>query len=339
MPPTTSSMESLIARCRQTSRQTSRQPEIRPQLQLSDSKTVFPDHAHDTALPVVRVRNDRCEATIAVQGAQLLTFRTTAGIPLLWLSPKAIFLPGKAIRGGIPVCLPWFGPHPTDSRKPQHGFARNRDWALVDAEAVDSGTTRLVWELHYPDPKTDLNSPHLSLFEGQFRARLTMTLTDHISLLLTVQNTGDTSLPLSWALHSYHPVADAAKAEISGLDQCVYWDNANRPTDHTTPVTQRAQQHQSGNVRFEGEVDRVYGGVPPAQQLHGGTRTLTVAGDSCHSAIVWNPGAALATQMADVGAEHYREFVCLERGNTAEHSLQLAPGEVHRASLTIQVQD
>lgn len=313
MTPATSRLESAVARC--------------PHLQLTDSQGVFPDRVQDAALAMVTVRNDRCRATVAIQGAQLLTFHTTAGDSLLWLSPKAIFQPGKAIRGGIPLCLPWFGPHPSDASKPQHGFARNRDWALLDAEAVDSGTTRLIWELSYPS-----SSPLESLFDGQFSAQLIMTLTDRISLELTVHNTGKVAFPLSWAWHSYHPVADLAVAEVSGLDQCDYWDNAK-----TAQVKPSQKQHQTGNVRFSGEVDRVYVNVPPTQQLHCGPDTLTATAENCPAAILWNPGATLAANMADVG-QHYEEFVCLERGNAAEHTQRLSPGDVHRARLDIRLQ-
>lgn len=312
-----SSLTTLIAPC--------------PQLQLSDTVSLFPARTHHAALPVLKVRNDQCEAVISIQGAQLLTFQPTRGKPLLWLSPKAIFQPGKAIRGGIPVCLPWFGPHADDPRKPQHGFARNRDWTLREAEAVDAGTTQLVWELRYPDPAADANPPSGPLLAGEFRALLTMTLSDCITLELVVENTGIQTFPLSWALHSYHPVTDLATAEVSGLDNCDWWDNIDR----ATPAGHRVKQLQSGRVSFHGEVDRVYVNVPAVQQLHCGPDTLTIRGENCSSTIVWNPGAALAANMADIDAEHYREFVCVERGNTAENSCQLPAGGSHRARLTI----
>lgn len=312
-----STLPSHIARC--------------PQLQLSDSCSLYPDRQHAAALSLLKVKNDRCEAVISVQGAQLLSFQPAHGKPLLWLSPKAIFQPGKAIRGGIPLCLPWFGPHADDPSKPQHGFARNRDWTLLDAEAVDTGTTRLVWELRYPDPVADRSPPADPLLAGAFRAQLVMVLSDRIDLELEVENTGNQAFPLSWALHSYHPAADIAAAAVSGLEECEWWDNADR----ATPAGQKVKQLQSGAVAFNGEVDRVYINVPAAQQLHCGGDTLTIRGKNCASAVIWNPGAALATSMADVGAEHYQEFVCVERGNTAENSCQLAPGEIHRAWLTI----
>lgn len=335
MTPAISPVESIITRC--------------PQLRLSDSRSVFPDRTHTTTLPVVVISNARCQATVALQGAQLLTFHTATGQSLLWLSPNAIFQGGKAIRGGIPVCLPWFGPHPSDAQKPQHGFARNREWTMLEAEAVDSGTTRVVWELHYPDwrqegadsrpdsagvrPGTD--NPHDVLFSGQFRARLIMTLADTIDLELVVDNTGADPFPLSWALHSYHPVSDLATAEISGLEQCHYWDNADR----AGAVGQREKKQQAGSIGFSAEVDRLYVDAPSTQCLHSGPMTFVVSAENCSSAIIWNPGQVLAANMTDVGSQHYQEFVCLERGNAAENTLALAPGDTHRARLTICAQN
>ncbi|WP_439135407.1 D-hexose-6-phosphate mutarotase [Pseudomaricurvus sp.] len=296
-----------------------------PHLQLSDSQTVFPTCQNEDALPILLVKNAFCSASVAFQGAQLLTHQTHSDSDLVWLSPKAIFKTGKAIRGGIPLCLPWFGPHSSDPDKPQHGFARNRLWTLVQAQATDTGTTKLTWELTHSGG---------ALFEGCFRASLTMTLGSHIELTLNVTNTGADSFPLSWALHSYHPVADVKTAHVTGLDQIEFLDNTDLQDSESYPMRKR-RKTQSGNVQFAGEVDRVYVSAPKKQQLISSQRCLTINADNCHSAIVWNPGELLAANMADVGADYYREFVCLERGNTADNTLQLSPGETHTASLCI----
>lgn len=306
-------------------------------VRLSNSQALYPDRQNEDALPLLVVENDQCIASIAFQGAQLLTFSSLSakGLPatdLLWLSPTAIFKNGKAIRGGIPLCLPWFGPHASDSAKPQHGFARNRLWSLSDAKAIHSGCTQLTWELNYPSSSLDQKP---LLFEGSFTAQLIMTLSDTVDIQLRVNNTGRDSFPLSWALHSYHPVANVASAEVTGLDQCEYLDNTDLEDSESYP-THKRRKLQSGNLVFTGEVDRVYVSVPTTQQLSCEGHQLTVEADNCHSAIVWNPGKELATNMADIGAEHYTGFVCVERGNTADNTLELAPGEEHTASIRIK---
>lgn len=308
-----------------------------PHLQLSNSETLFPDRLNEVPLPLLTVNNDQCSAVVALQGAQLLTFRTQAsdGIPskdFLWLSPKAIFKDGKAIRGGIPVCLPWFGPHSSDPAKPQHGFARNRIWSLTEAEAINSGCTQLTWELEYPLLPQDQDD---FLFEGHFKSQLIMILRETIELRLNVYNTGTCSFPLSWALHSYHPVSHVASVKVTGLDQCEFLDNTDLENSECYP-TQKRRKLQSGDLVFPGEVDRVYVSAPPTQQLISENHKLTITANNCHSAILWNPGETLASSMADVGAQHYHEFVCVERGNTADNALRLSPGEVHRASIHIK---
>lgn len=316
-------------------------------LHLSDSSTEFPTRQNESSLPLLVAQNDQCTATIALQGAQLLTFKNHAtaavGSPetnLLWLSPTAIFKTGKAIRGGIPLCLPWFGPHNSDPAKPQHGFARNRPWSLIDAQPVNAGTTQLTWELLYPDPQNPSELDN-ALFEGSFRVHLTMTLSNVIELQLTVSNTGTESFPLSWALHSYHPVADISTAEVAGLDQCEYLDNTDweddLENDNRYPAV-KCRKRQSGHVRFSGEVDRAYVSVPEKQQLISQKTRLSVTATNSHSAIIWNPGEEVATTMADIGAEHYRGFVCIERGNTADNTLSLPPGESHSASVSISIE-
>jgi D-hexose-6-phosphate mutarotase len=259
-------------------------------------------------MPLLRVRNGACEASIALQGAQLLSAVTDRG-DLLWLSPEARFQPGEPIRGGVPVCLPWFGVNQRQPELPRHGFARVCPWDLVAAREIDADTTELAFALttfaHQPGP----------LFPYRFSAGLTMRLGSRVALTLAVSNLDERAFPLSWALHSYHRVADSRRTRVLGLEGCDYLDN----TRGLQPATQR------GPVEFDGEVDRVFNAAP-RRQIITGSPPLLIEGEGCPTAIVWNPGA---DGPADLGPEGYRDFVCVERGCAFAGELELAPGDTH----------
>ncbi|MDI3323076.1 D-hexose-6-phosphate mutarotase [Pontibacterium granulatum] len=268
-------------------------------------------------LPLLQISNQSCDAIIALQGAQLLEFTRKDGTNLLWLSPHAIFAEGKAIRGGIPVCLPWFGINHQDPSKPKHGFVRNQDWHLIAIHEPDTETTELVFA--YTACEEDLK-----LFPHAFSAQLTLRLSHLIDIQLQVSNHSDSDAEFSWALHSYHPVETLADAGVSGLAGLNYLDN----------LQGLKSVNQAGDIRFHGEVDRVYESVPTRQQITG-TPNLTITGENCPTAIVWNPGAANAAAMTDVGEEIHQQFICVERGAAFADSWILGSGESRSARLQI----
>ncbi|WP_347329524.1 D-hexose-6-phosphate mutarotase [Marinimicrobium locisalis] len=280
---------------------------------LTDSRTLFPS-AEGEGLPLIRVETARCEAIIAPQGAQLLSFTRADGTPLLWLSPQCHFQPDKALRGGIPVCLPWFGPHP-DGDKPQHGFARTRDWTLSQVAEGEDGRCELWFELPHPGDK---------LFETPFKAELRMMLGHQIELELRLTNEAEQPVDFTWALHSYLPVSDLDKARVPALKECTYLDN----------LKQHEPAKQSGPLTFSGEVDRVFPSVETPVTLEP-TPRIRIEHHNCPSLVTWNPGPEKAASMADMGAGNERGFVCLERGAVLEEGWTLAPGERRAAMVNI----
>jgi len=264
-------------------------------IEYTDSYTLY----GRGSLPLMLVHSDWGRAVIAIQGAQLLQYTRADGRDFLWLSDTATFEPGRAIRGGIPVCLPWFGP--VDG-KPQHGFARNQNWLPREGEAV----------FDFEGCSDD--------FDWPFAASLQMEFTDQLKLTLSVTNQGDTPMPLSWALHSYHPVTDIRNTRVQGLDGSTYRDN-----------TQNRQAFiQQGPVTFDGETDRAYLQVGNSQQIEG---AFTVSAKNASSAVIWNPGAELAAKMEDLS--DYSGFVCLERGDVLDDEIKLGAGETRTAVIEI----
>ena len=284
-------------------------------LSLSDSCTLFNS---DEALPILVIDTPLCQAKIAVQGAQLLNFeRKIDTLELVWCSPKAVYRKGKAVRGGIPVCFPWFGAHPSDNNKPNHGFVRDHDWQLVHAANRNNGELLLSF-------KFNSSAQSLTLFPYEFEATLEFNLGKNIDIHFTVDNLSDSAMPCSWALHSYLPVTDINSVSVDGLDQCQYLDTVGSPSN----------KMQAGPVFFSGEVDRVYTQVPKVQSIKT-VPPISITGDHCPTAIVWNPGCKLASSMSDLGAEASTKFICVERGAAFSDAWSIAAGTSQSANVNI----
>lgn len=270
-------------------------------------------------IPLLVVDSPRCYAVIALQGAQLLEFKTKPDFtPLLWLSPKAVFDSGKAIRGGIPVCAPWFGPHPSEKTYPKHGFVRIECWTLTQSEQSADGLVRLTFTYTPSDTGQ-------KLYPYDFTLRLIMTLSEDIQLTLEVTNHSARAMPFSWALHSYHPVGDLTSVQVEGLENIEFLD----ATDNY------ARKQEAHPIRFSGELDRVYEHVPATQVIRG-TPGITLNGTNCPTCIVWNPGKALAATMPDVQGG-FSEYICVERGAAHGDSWEVATGHTERAELRIAI--
>jgi D-hexose-6-phosphate mutarotase len=293
------------------------------------SSAVYPNCRHvDGGLPLYIIENPLGRMVICEQGAQVLSFIPAGKKDLLWLSPLAEFKLTKPVRGGIPVCLPWFGVNQRDKQKPSHGFARNVNWQLANIEDADDpqqgACTRIEFVLEQFQQQ-----PH-SLFPYPFSARLTFLMSDSLSVHLQLTNTGSESLPLTWALHSYHPVASITSTRVTGLDNCEYLDN----------TCGLARKQQSGDVVFNGELDRAYINAGNKQSIISASpdnTSIAIEASGCSSAVVWNPGLEKAAAMQDMGAENYQKFVCVERGNVFDNEVMLLPNKTHRASLHIKL--
>lgn len=282
-------------------------------LQLSTSTAEFPG-SQGTGLPIIRLTTPACTALIALQGAHLLSFNTQGGEPLLWVSPNCNFTPEVALRGGIPVCLPWFGPNSNDPTKPKHGFARNHDWQLDDAKLLSTGDAQLTFTF---------TSQANELFDFDFAAQLVMTLGHSIKLDLSVSNTDNKAFDCSWALHSYHPVSSLADVRVKGLNGKTYLDNLEK----------HAVKTQNGDVSFPAEVDRVFPGIDNELEI-AGNPNLVISHHNSPSVVVWNPGAN-AANIGDIGAGNEQGYICVERGAVLAEKWNLAAGETQHAWLEI----
>jgi glucose-6-phosphate 1-epimerase len=274
-------------------------------------------------LTVAQMRGAHGTAAIALHGGHVLDYAPEGQRPVLWLSQKAVFAPGKAIRGGIPVCWPWFGPHPDNPELPAHGFARNSLWAVTSTDASehatsitlglrDSDETRAVW-------------PH------SFGLAIEVTLAESLTVALTTKNTGESPIVCSAALHSYFAISNISSIEIMGLEGTKFRDQLDE---------ERVKSEQSA-ITFEREVDRVYHDTSSECIIEDPSwgRRVRIAKSGSRSTVVWNPWIAKAARMSDFGDDEYRDMVCVETTNADDDTVTIAPGEIRTLTASLSTVD
>ncbi len=248
-------------------------------------------------------------ATIDRYGGQVMSYRPAAGIDVLWQTTDAMLdaarNAGKALRGGVPVCWPWFGPHPNDKGAPVHGLARIAIWT-----EVESGPEHAVLAF-----STDGSNPAFPYAAG---ALLTVRLSAGLAVELTTTNHGPTPFRLTQGLHTYLRVGDVGGVTILGLEKAT----SNRGDSSSEPVT------------IQGEVDRIYSPVTGSLRVVDPElrRVITVQNAGCSEAVVWNPGA----DKADMPAGGYRQMLCVEPANARDAPV-LAPGQTYTISTRLDV--
>ena len=272
--------------------------------------------------PVAVLRATGATAVIAVQGAQVLSWIPNDAAEALWLSPAARLVTGKAVRGGIPVCWPWFGPHPSDAAKPAHGFVRAAPWQ-VTGSAASHDRARLVLGF-------DATGIDPALWPHRARAEVEITLDQNLTVALTTANAGDTPFALTQALHTYFAVGDIADVAVTGLAGRCYIDQL----DHSTrPV-------ETGDIHIKGEIDRIYQATPGDVVLKDASlnRRIRVAKTGSLSTVVWNPGTEKAARLGDMGPDGHRRMICVETANAGDDVVTLAPGARHRLSAKFSIE-
>ena len=263
----------------------------------------------ESELETIRLQHGSHHAMLTLQGAQLVSC-FHGGKERFWLSPRSFFETGKSIRGGVPVCWPWFGAHPEDDARPAHGFARTAVWTLVD-----SGNTTehayAVLQLDSLDPAYPLQASYrIELSDAGIRMQLTST------------NRGSSTVMLTEALHTYLPVSDIDNASLHGLKGKTY---ADKILDYARAVETKDA------IQFDEPIDRVY--FEAADQLQlvdvatGKITRISKRGSA--ATVVWNAGEQIAAGMIDMGVENFRSYVCVEAANALEEGAQLKTGESH----------
>ncbi|ARD38240.1 D-hexose-6-phosphate mutarotase [Edwardsiella ictaluri] len=266
------------------------------------------------ALPIIVVNHPRLQAAVALQGAHLLLWQPGGEKPALWLSPDSAFRPGEPIRGGVPICWPWFGPARQEGY-PAHGFARNLPWTLCahdeDAQGVtltltltDSDASRKYW-------------PHDFSLTARYR------LSDHCSMELEA----DGDYRCQAALHTYFNIADINAVSVSGLGE-PYLDKVNGGTGAI----------QQGALTFSARTDRVYTAPEAFSVIHdrGFQRSIEIHHHHHSDVVAWNPWSDIAAAMADMPNDGYHTMVCVETARVSQ-PLQVSSGSPGRLAATLRL--
>ncbi|MBY0578732.1 MAG: D-hexose-6-phosphate mutarotase [Burkholderiales bacterium] len=271
----------------------------------------------------VDVENDGARAMIALQGAQVVDWVPRGEAPVIWLSRDAKFAEGKSIRGGAPVCWPWFGPHRSELSFPAHGFARTVPWEVIETRALADGSTRLIFRLKGTEASRT-QWPHATQLENH------ITVGKTLEVDLVTRNFGNESVTIGQALHTYFSVGDIRKVSLHGLDGRPYLDK----------VDGFSRKIQGGEVTFAGETDRIYldstGDCIIADPVLG--RSIRIAKRGSASTVVWNPWDEKADKMGDMGENGWLEMLCVENANAADDVRSLAPGAEHHLWVSYRVE-
>lgn len=276
-------------------------------------------HQLPSGLIYADVTTPHAKATIYLQGAHLAAWQPAGEEPVLFLSRKSDFEPGKPIRGGVPIAFPWFANRHDGKAGPSHGFARIQDWTLAFA-ALAGEDLHLTFTLAPTAMSRELGFDNFRL---AYRLVIGRTLT----MQLAVANDATTPLVFEEALHTYYSVVDVHEVTVTGLESTPF-------IDKTDGMREKPAAHAP--LSFTGPTDRVYQNTAATCVLHDGAgrRRITVAKTNSNTTVVFNPWKA----MADMGADEWHEMLCVETVNAAANTVTLAPGETHAMQALISVE-
>lgn len=274
----------------------------------------------ESGLTRLKVNNASASASLSLYGGQLLTYTPAGAAPILWLSDASHLCRGKPIRGGIPICWPWFGPHP-QTMEDNHGFAKWLDWHLEDATESEQETRlTLVAEGEQLHP----------LWPYRFRLVQRLIIGAELQLTLTTHNLDQETFWFTQALHTYYQVSDIESVQVIGLGDVPFYDKLADYQSKTHPEP----------LIFTGAMDSVYCGHTTTVTLQDPKwhRWINVHKQGSQSTVVWNPWQSWSQQFGDFTKDGYKQMLCIETANALDNQVILAPGESHALTLRISSQ-
>ncbi len=274
-------------------------------------------------IPVIEIKNNQAAAKLSFQGGHLLSWIPQGEQEVIWLSDNARFEPGKSVRGGIPICWPWFGAHKTSADYPAHGFARTTGWQLVNARQLAEDETEITFSLNTENLNENIQQmwPYSTLLE------YVVTIGKTLKLVLTTTNNSHKKITVSEALHTYFKVDNVTQSKVHGLDGISYLD---KPDDFK-------RKQQQGLIEISEEVDRVYLNTEEDVVIENKNREISIKKQGSRSTVVWNPWKDVADKMGDLGEAGYLHMLCVESANAAENTIRLNPGENHTLKVEMRV--
>jgi glucose-6-phosphate 1-epimerase len=273
-------------------------------------------------LAKLQVTTKLASAEIYLHGAHVTSWQPAGAEEVIFLSEHSHWEDGRAIRGGIPVCFPWFRAKTDDPKAPAHGFARTREWQLDSVISKEDGSVIAVFSTE-SDASTRLWWPH------EFRLALRITVGGTLGLELTAANTGSAPLSFEEALHTYFRVGQVDRVRVRGLNGVRYLDN----------IDQNREKTQSGDLVLTGTTDNAYLNTLSGAELIDPILRRTVRTEKTHSrtTVVWNPWQQGAASLSDLGKDEWRQMTCVEASNVLSSAVSLEPGEEHTMRATLSI--
>lgn len=264
------------------------------------------------------------EAEIYQHGAHIAHWNPRGQKPVLFLSSKSFFAEGKAIRGGVPIIFPWFGPRSGGKPGPMHGFARTALWRVESARLLDSGAVEIVLALEADDASRALG------FDA-FSVRFTATVGSELTMSLEIVNGSDAAFEFEEALHTYFAVSDIREVAVAGLEGTTYIDK----TDGFRRKIQGDEPIRIGKETDQVHLNSAANCVISDQPWN---RRIVVRKTGSLSTVVWNPWIAKTAALADMAADEWQGMICVETANVAENAVTVESGGSHRMTATISVE-
>jgi glucose-6-phosphate 1-epimerase len=292
-----------------------------------NARHAIPDIANivigNGGMPKIQITSPAASAEIYLHGAQITSWQPTGSSEVIFLSKHSRWDETHAIRGGIPICFPWFRAKSDDPHAPSHGFVRTASWQLDSlTQEGDAQEANVVATLTIEDDEV-----RRRWWPWPFRLTHRITVGAQLKLELTASNTGSSPFSFEEALHTYYQVGDAPEIRITGLDGVSYLDNRRNNREEAQP----------GDIILTQATDNAYLNsehavtvVDPVLQ-----RRLHLDKQNSRTTIVWNPWQEGAIALSDLGDDEWHQMTCVEASNILSAAVTLPPGEQHTMTATL----
>ncbi len=275
----------------------------------------------DGRLTRIDIASPLAHGQVYLHGAHVTSWRPVGSEEVLFLSTKSRWEEGQAIRGGIPICFPWFRGKADDPHAPAHGFVRTRSWQLGSIAETTAGVTVSMF--------IESDEQTRQWWPAEFRLEHRATFGSGLKLELVCINTGKTPLHFEEALHTYNRVADVEAVRLQGLDETRFLDNtdSNKEKMQLEDVT-IASQTDNAFINTQNAVDL----LDPKMR-----RRVRLQKENSCTTVVWNPWQEGASRLRDLGEGEWKQFLCVEASNIIGGTVTLGPGQEHTMSAVLSV--
>ena len=276
-------------------------------------------------LPFINISTDKAKASVCLNGGQVVSYRPiNSDQDLMFVSKHAYYQPGKSIKGGAPICWPWFAANKDDKTLPFHGFVRNQLWQVLSTEVLDNND--VVLTLLFNDTKQSRE-----IWPYNFELLEKITIGDRLKIELITKNTGTNVFSISQAIHTYFSIGDISQVKVTGLENNLYLDK----------VENFAEKTQLNEIRIDAEVDRIYQQVEKSLYIKDAAfnREIQIEHDGSSTAVVWNPWVNISKESQDLEDDDYKRFICVETANAADEVIIVPAGEEYILTATYSIQE